>query len=211
MLETSHSYLAAGGLLMHHAIALDAHLSQASVRTPAEGGGTDVYLDCHRLDLNAARRLFLEIRERRQEIEADYQLLQPAAFLLDYMAHLVTNILPRMEVRPRKIATVSADGRSVFIEGLERKDVPWTMAVYFGISPEPFFGTGLDLKDQGLVRELGRFGFGLYAYLGYALVPALAVQQCLTPEIAREWGRRCIVPARVQQSPDGSFFLQTTA
>lgn len=205
-LQTSYSYLATGAELLNDTLALDAHLRTAFYAEPADGG-SDIWMHCHRMDLNEARKVFLDIRERKDKIADRYPLFADVAGLLDTTAHMAVNIIPQTELKPRRVAYVAADRKSFEIIEADKRGLPWSLAVHFGLSPEPMFGGLLDLEDSGVSRRLGSFGFGLYAYLGFSVIPALGAHQCISAPIAREWMRRRVTPPPLARGPDGTYFL----
>jgi hypothetical protein len=204
--QSSHSYLATGCELLMETLALEAQLRPAFYSEPVPGGA-DFYMHCLRLDFGEAYKVFLKIRDLRERVEAQYPLLSQPAAQLDYLAHMAVNILPTTDKKARKLAFVGDDRKTFSYDQTDRRLFQYSVAAHFGISPEPLFGGALHLNDAGVARSLSAFGFGLYAYLGYLVIPCLADLNCMPPELALEWQRRPPAPAKIARSENGSYFL----
>lgn len=187
-------------------LALEAQLRPVFYSEPVPGGA-EFYMHCLRLDFGEAYKVFLKIRDLRERVEAQYPLLFQPAAQLDYLAHMAVNILPMTDQKARKLAFVGDDRKTVSYDQTDRRLFQYSVATHFGISPEPLFGGALDLNDAGVARSLSMFGFGLYAYLGYVVIPALGAAQCLSAELALEWQRRQPAPAKVARSENGSYYI----
>ncbi|HSA60176.1 MAG TPA: hypothetical protein VLJ37_10890 [bacterium] len=208
-LADSPAYRSAGSLLLGDVCAFDAHLGHAGIARPAEGR-TDYFLDCRQMDLPAVREIFLAIRARKDEIEAGSPLLAPVASLVDYFCHMTANVLPLTDREPRLFASVAEGDAEITFpwESNETRAFEWSVAVYLGLSPLPVFGYGLQYSDPRVIRSLSTFGLGVFSYLHYAIVPALAAHQGMIPhDIAVTVANRPIAPALIQRQGDGSYVL----
>lgn len=205
--DTSQSYRAMGRDLLADICAFDAHLGVVGIPQPAEGR-TDYFLDCRRMETIRARELFLRVRSRREEIESQFPLFMSVASLMDYACHMTVNVLPATDRQPRFFASVKEGDTQVFFPWEGKKGLEWSLAVYFGLSPLPIFGYGLQYGDPGVSRTLSAFGLGVYAALFTAVVPALAAHDGFIPqEIAVTAAHRPIARAPILRQADGSYVL----
>jgi len=209
----SHGYRSVGSDLLVDLCEFDAHLGNAGVARPAEGR-TDYLLDCRQMDLQAVRSVFLRIRARKEEIESQFPLLAPAASFLDYFCYMTANVLPLTDKEPRLFASVAHGDAEISFpwRDSEKRAFEWSVAVYLGLSPLPVFGYGLDYADPRVVRSLSVFGMGVYSYLYYAVVPALAAHQGIIPSaVAVTSAHRPIARASIDRQTDGSYLLREPA
>jgi hypothetical protein len=205
----SHAYRCIGSELLTDVCEFDAHFGNAGVAEPAEGR-TDYHIDCRRMDLPAVREIFLRARARKERIESEFPLLAPAASFLDYFCHMTANVLPLTDKKPRHYASVSGGDAEIVYpwQKSENRAFEWSVAVYLGLSPLPLFGYGLDYADPRVIRSLSAFGMGVFSYLHYTVVPALAVSQgIIPPEIAHTVAHRPVARAPILRQSDGSYAL----
>lgn len=205
----SHGYRCMGSDLLGDVCEFDAHLGKAGIARPAEGR-TDYYFDCRQMDLNAVREVFVRIRARKDEIEEKFPLLAPVASLVDYFGHMTANVLPLTDCVPRLYASVAQGDAEITFpwQEKEQRAFEWSAAVYLGLSPLPVFGHGLDYADPRVIRSLSAFGMGVFSYLYYTVVPALAAHQgAIPPEIAITVAHRPVARAPIVRQDDGSYVL----
>jgi hypothetical protein len=204
----SPAYRGAGSGLLTDVCEFDAHLGPAGVAQPGEGH-TDYFLNCRQLNLNALQPVFRRIRARTEEIERECPLLAPAALLLDHICHMAVNILPGTDAKPRFFASVEDGDTEISFPWDRKGSVERSFAIYLGLSPLPIFGYGVKHEDPRVIRTLSAFGMGVFGYLYYAVVPALAAHQGMIPaDIAVTAAHRPIARAPIVRQGDGSYVLE---
>jgi hypothetical protein len=205
----SHAYRCAGSDLLADVCEFDAYFGQAGVAEPAEGR-TDYLIDCRQMNLSAVREVFLRVRARKERFESEFPLLVPAASFVDYFCHMAANVLPLTDKKPRLYASVTGQDAEIIYpwQHDEKRAFEWSVAVYLGLSPLPVFGYGLNYADPRVIRSLSAFGLGVFSYLHYTVVPALAASQGVIPqEIATTVVHRPVARAPILRQDDGSYAL----
>ncbi len=208
-MATAVLYRAAADTLLENTCVLDAVISDAIAVEPGDQAATYSF-DRSLFDSARARDVFLKIREQRKALQAQRPLLSAVENLVDYIAHMTTNVIAKSAQSPRRIAEVSNDGLQITYHEIDTPSYEWSLALYMGISPLPIFGTNIPVEEAAVATQLASFGFGAFTYLYLLCHPDTLQEDRLPADLPYYDFPRPIAAAPIYRNEDKSLTLSNT-